>query len=116
MHSHRALSMVLVAMVLAGSAPLCYPGDPVALTIGVTDPGAYGHNYGTNQHQTELIATFESPGTDLDFFVTGYDIDFADEVSVTLNGTPLGNLSQGPNNGLNAGDTFRLFASQQVAA
>ena len=40
--------------------------------------------------------------------VTGYDIDYADEISVWLNGTQIGFLAKGPNNKLNAGDLFTL--------
>ena len=66
----------------------------------------YGNKWGSDEHETELIATFQSQGTDLDLLATGYDIDFADEVSVTLNGLVLGYLSEAPNHKLNAGDFF----------
>ncbi len=40
--------------------------------------------------------------------VTGYDIDFGDEVSVYLNGNFLGHPIRGANNALNAGDVIEL--------
>jgi ABC-type amino acid transport substrate-binding protein len=86
------------------------PGSPVvALTVDTVDTGQYGHNYGSNEHETRLFATFQGDGvTDYRLQVTGYDIDFADEVSVHLNGVQIGYLSIGPDNGLNAGDVFSL--------
>jgi subtilisin family serine protease len=91
--------------------------DPpeVALTVDVPDNGEYGYSYGSNQHEKELIATFEGATVDLVFSVTGYDIDYADEVAVYLNDNLLGYLSTGLNNGLNAGDVFLIPASAQLA-
>jgi len=86
---------------------------PVNLEVGVPDTGQYGHNYGTSEYPTELFATFAGSGTDLELHVTGYDIDFVDELAVHLNGDLLGYLSVGPNNGLNAGDTFIIPAGEQ---
>jgi hypothetical protein len=85
----------------------------LTLTLGVQDPGAYGNNYGTNQNPTSVMAAFEGTGSDLQLSVTGYDIDAPDEVSVYLNGSLQGHLRTGPDNGLNAGDVFVMFASQQ---
>ncbi len=83
--------------------------------MGVTDTGQYGHLYGTSEHQDGLTATFDGTGTDLILSVDGYDIDYDDEVAVSLNGVLLGYLSKGTNNGLNGGDTFPIPASQQMA-
>ena len=90
-------------------------GD-IVLTIDVPDSGQYGWGYGSGQHQAKLEAMFLSAGTDLTLYATGYDVDdpAGDEVSVLLNGTFIGYLSNGPNNGLNAGDTFSIPASQQL--
>ena len=86
------------------------PGlPPVALTVDVVDPGSYGHNYGSNEHETVLAATFTGDGTSTYYFqATGYDIDYDDEVSVYLNDSPIGFLTEGPDNALNAGDLFTL--------
>ncbi|MGB5261242.1 MAG: hypothetical protein WBO34_12065, partial [Gammaproteobacteria bacterium] len=86
------------------------PGSSViALTVDTVDTGKYGHNYGSNQHATQLFATFQGDGvTNYTLQVTGYDIDFADEISVHLNGVQIGYLAMGPDNGLNAGDVISL--------
>jgi subtilisin family serine protease len=86
----------------------------VVLTLGVTDAGQYGWLYGTGQHEEELIATFTGTGTNLTLQVTGYDIDYNDEVSVSLNGVLLGHLSKGPSDGLNAGDSFSIPGASQI--
>jgi len=87
-------------------------GD-AALTLGVLETGRYGHRWGSNANKRQFLATFEATGTDLQLDVTGYDIDWPDEILVYLNGTHLGNLSKGPNNKLNAGDTLVIPASGQ---
>ncbi|MGH9462484.1 MAG: hypothetical protein ACRD1X_14820, partial [Vicinamibacteria bacterium] len=88
----------------------------VSLTVDVVDTGAYGHEYGTNEHESSLTATFPGDGTSSYYLkVRGYDIDEDDEISVRLNGIPMGSLSKGPNNGLNAGDVFTLLSPFVVA-
>jgi ABC-type amino acid transport substrate-binding protein len=87
----------------------------VQLTVDVLDTRGFGHNYGSNQHQTELIATFEGGTMDLVLSVNGYDIDYADEVAVYLNGVLQGYLSVGANKGLNGGDSFSILVSDQVS-
>jgi len=87
----------------------------VALTMGVMDTGQYGYNYGTSVHETELIATFTGTTTDVVFSVTGYDIDYVDEIAVYLNGVLLGYLSPGANNGLNGRDSFCIAAVDQLS-
>ncbi|MDH3644518.1 MAG: PQQ-dependent sugar dehydrogenase, partial [Gammaproteobacteria bacterium] len=67
-------------------------GAVVSLQLNVTHSGAYGNGYGTGQHLLGLYATFIGTGTDLTLEVTGFDIDYADELLLTLNGTPLGYL------------------------
>jgi hypothetical protein len=91
-------------------------GPPeVALTLDVMDTGQYGYNYGSSLHQTELVATFTGTTLDLVFSLTGYDIDYVDEVAVYLNGVQLGYLSPGSNNGLNGGDSFSIPAVDQLS-
>ena len=89
----------------------------VVLEVGVTDPGQYGYGYGSSEHSAELYATFMGTTEDLVLQVYGYDIDdpAGDAVGLYLNGTFLGYLSNGPNNALNAGDTFAIPASLQQA-
>ncbi len=86
----------------------------VVLQVGIMDTGEYGWKYGSNQHKTELYASFTGTNQDLTLHVTGYDIDFVDELAVYLNGDLIGYLTRGPNNKLNAGDTFTIPASAQV--
>jgi hypothetical protein len=94
----------------AGTAPV------IALTLDDVDSGMYGHNYGTSEHETLLAATFTGDGTSIYYLqATGYDIDYNDEISVYLNGTQIGFLSKGANNGLNAGDLFTLLPHLSVA-
>jgi hypothetical protein len=100
---------LIVAQITGGSCP-----PKVPLTVDVLDTGQYGHNYGSNQHETELIGAFEGGTMDLMLSVSGYDIDSADEVAVYLNGVLQGYLSAGANNGLNGGDSFWLPAGDQV--
>ena len=87
----------------------------VGLAVGILETGQYGHNYGTNNHLEELVATFDSTSENLVLSVDGYDIDYANEVLVSLNGAPLGYLTVGANNGLNGGDSFSVLAVSQVA-
>jgi len=85
------------------------PSPVIALTVDAVDAGQYGYNYGTSEHGTRLVATFQGDGvTAYQLQVTGYDIDSAGEVAVYLNGTAIGDLTAGPENGLNAGDVFTL--------
>jgi hypothetical protein len=102
-------------LVVLSQPPLGTP-PVVALTVDDIDPGSYGNKYGTGEHETLLAATFTSDGTSTYYLqVTGYDIDYGDEISVHLNGTPIGFLSKGPNNRLNAGDLFTLPPTLLVA-
>ena len=86
----------------------------VVLTVGVLETGQYGNKYGTNQHKFGIPLNFQNVGVDLVLTLTGYDIDFTNEVSVSLNGVFLGYLSKGPNNNLNSGDTFAIPVSGLV--
>ncbi|MEE9465218.1 MAG: PQQ-dependent sugar dehydrogenase [Candidatus Neomarinimicrobiota bacterium] len=87
----------------------------IALTDGVADTRGFGHNYGSDLHQTELIATFGGGTLDLVLSVSGYDIDYADEVAVHLNGVLQGYLSPGLNNGLNGGNSFPIAVGSQLS-
>ncbi len=86
----------------------------IALEPGVLESGSFGHNFGSNLHEEQLLVAFESTGTDLVLSVTGFDIDYDNEITVYLNGAPLGNLRIGPNNGLNGRDMFAIPADLQL--
>ena len=85
------------------------------LTLGVTDNAQYGNGFGSDAHPQLLRAHFNAATvSDLELTVTGYDIDFDDELAVYLNNTFIGHLSEGPNNGLNSGDRFTLPSAAVV--
>ena len=86
----------------------------LALMPGTLDSGEYGNNFSDQTAADGVVAAgFTGTGMDLELSVVGYDIDFPPEVEVLVNGSYLGNLSVGPNNGLNSGDTFTITADQQ---
>ncbi len=86
-------------------------GPDISLTPGQMDTGQYGHLYGSRQHYTRLDATFDGPLVDAKISVTGWDIDFSTEVSVSLNGTAIGYLPAGSNGQLSPRKTFTLANS-----
>ena len=92
------------------------PVPDVTLTHNVLDTGQYGQNYGPVNHGRDLVVGFSSTGSDVVLEVTGYDIDYADEVKVSVDGTVLGYLTVGPNNGLNTGDSITIPASVQTSS
>ena len=98
------------SQIAVGNFVINLPPASLSLLLDSPDTGAYGNNYGSNEHETTLNAQFDGTGNSLYLQVTGYDIDFNDEVTVLLNGSAIGNLSVGPNNQLNAGDVFVLPA------
>ncbi|MEN8108487.1 MAG: S8 family serine peptidase [Pseudomonadota bacterium] len=100
----------LAVMTPGAPPPPPPPSEPVVvLTVDTPDTGQYGNNYGSNEHETVLVATFEGDGTSsYELQVTGYDVDYTDEISVTVNGSLIGHLATGPNLALNAGDVFVL--------
>lgn len=86
----------------------------VMLTVGVRDNSQYIFGWGAGVYQDGLVARFESNNKDILLSITGFDIDGSDEVSVTLNGQNIGALSVGPDDGLNAGNSFLLAADKQI--
>ncbi|MCB2101944.1 MAG: M10 family metallopeptidase C-terminal domain-containing protein [Rhodobacterales bacterium] len=92
------------------------PPTDFTMDIGVTYPIAYGNGWnGLTDADGEVTASFLFTGTNLELSLEGWDVDFADEVEVLLNGTSLGFLSVGPNEQLNGGDTFTIDALDQIA-
>jgi hypothetical protein len=68
----------------------------VPLTLGQTDTSEYGYD-DTQKRYTGMRASFDLTNTNNDVLLSmiGWDIDTADEISVFINGSPLGNLTQG---------------------
>ena len=91
------------------------PAIDFALTLEVLETGSYGNKFnGETDADGVIAASFESNGTDLDLSLTGFDVDFANEIEVLLNGDSLGFLTTGPNNGFNGGDIFTISAAGQL--
>ena len=97
-----------VALGLEQAAPMPDPG--VALLLGQTDTGKYGNDFdGLTNSDGRVAMAFEADANNpLTLSMTGYDIDFDDEVAVLVNGTLLGYLSQSRNNELNGGQTLTI--------
>ncbi|MFC3616075.1 hypothetical protein ACFORG_20180, partial [Lutimaribacter marinistellae] len=87
-----------------GITDLLIAAPDAALDTGAVETGEYGNNYnGATAPGGEVMMTFAgtgaAAGVPMRLEVTGFDIDFADEVEVRLNSTVLGNLDLTPNNG-----------------
>ena len=81
------------------SAPL--PPADITLTLGVTETGDYGNKFnGTSDADGVVTAGFIGQATDVELTFNAYDVDFADEIEVLLNGVSLGFLPVGVNEGL----------------
>ena len=87
--------------------------EPIPLSESA-DTTKYGHNYGTNQHRTEIEFTFQNTGVKQTLSVIGYDINRSDEVQVLLNDQSVGYLSTGRKRKLNSGDAFIFEAVNQI--
>lgn len=53
-----------------------------------------------------MMACLMSTNEEITLDVTGYNIDFNNELDVIIHDTIMGDLSVGPNNALNSGDTI----------
>lgn len=104
-----------------------FDAEPVLVThlleLDMTDTAHHGwkwDNDGPDPHQSRADFVFDEPAAGV-LEVQGYDIDHPNgsgstpEVTVELNGVEIGHLSQGPNNGLGALDTFVLDPMLLVA-
>ena len=66
--------------------------------MGEADSGRFGNKWsGRSDSDGVVTASFDvsDPAQDLVLSLTGYDIDFNDEVSVSLNGDRIGYLDKG---------------------
>ncbi len=90
-----------------------FEGSRVSLAADVADKARYGYRYqGTVNHPGRLTATFNRIDADVKLTLRAFDIDSADEVSVLLNGQPLGALRVSRNNG-ERNSTFTISADDQ---
>lgn len=76
--------------------------------------GPYGNNYGTDQHQTSIIAEFENTGHDLSLSLTGFDVDTSTEIQVMLNGFHLAYLKRGRDLQESALNRFSITQDMQI--
>jgi hypothetical protein len=86
----------------------------IALPLNAVESAQHGSGWGDNAYRSLLTATFTGDGTDRLLHVQGYDLDRADEASLWLNGTRLGDLSKGTNNALGTASLWWLPAARQV--
>lgn len=86
----------------------------ITLALGVLDTSQHGNNWLGLTNPTGMVtASFQGTTEDVNLSVEAYDMDFADEMQVLLNGTHIGFLTMAPGV-LNGGDTFLITASQQL--
>ena len=87
----------------------------MTLIPGATETGEYGNRF-NGQTDADGVVTASFAGTAQDLFLTftAYDVDDADEIEVLLNGTRLGYLEVGVNNGYSQ-YSFTIAADQQLA-
>ena len=89
----------------------------VSLTVGEADSGRFGNKWsGRSDSDGVVTASFDvsDPAQDLVLSLTGYDIDFNDEVSVSLNGDRIGYLDKGVNLGTSS-HQMKLSSSDLVS-
>ena len=89
------------------------PATDIQLVLNATETREFGWRWGSNQNRDTVTASFPQHSDDLTLSVTGYDIDTRSEIAVILNGNVIGHLSVGPNNVLNASNTFTITAGDQ---
>ena len=89
---------------------------PLNMKFGQTINKLHGHSFGTKIHQTGLRVTFSGSQSDVDFSVTGFDIDTDTEVAVFLNHRRVGYLSRSGNAGYNRGNRFKFRKADLVSS
>ncbi|UWQ91566.1 VCBS domain-containing protein [Rhodobacteraceae bacterium M382] len=86
----------------------------VRLTEDVLETGEFGNNFnGSSDADGIVTAVFQGLGKDATLFFNAFDIDSGGEVEVLLNGTSLGFLDKGLDNGLSANE-FQIDLSDQM--
>ncbi|MEX0281223.1 MAG: S8 family serine peptidase [Arenibacterium sp.] len=88
--------------------------DPdLVLTTGTPDAGKYGNKYdGATDADGSISAVFASTGVDLELTFDAFDVDQDNEIQVFLNGTLLGSVAKGINDGV-TGQKFLIPAADQ---
>jgi hypothetical protein len=91
------------------------PSGPIEVTHGnELNEEEYGHNFGTDEHETHLAATFDSDGSVRLFHVRSFDMDNPDEIGLYLNGVFLEYL-EGANASYGPDSMWWLPAAQQIS-
>ncbi|MEX0340934.1 MAG: S8 family serine peptidase [Arenibacterium sp.] len=86
----------------------------LVLATGTPDTGKYGNNYdGETDADGSISAVFASTGVDLELTFDAFDSDRDNEIQVYLNGTLLGSVKKGINDGL-TGEKFLIPAADQL--
>ena len=86
----------------------------LVLATGTPDTGKYGNQYdGATDDDGSISAVFTSTGVDLELSFDAFDSDRDNEIQVYLNGTLLGSVSKGINDGL-SGEKFLIPAADQL--
>ncbi|MFW2440134.1 MAG: S8 family serine peptidase [Arenicellales bacterium] len=88
----------------------------LSLLLNAEDATKWGWNYeGIDSHKESILFQFDSNGSDRYFHVTGYDVDWPDELCVYLNDLLVECLITGPNNAHTASQVITLPISDQVS-
>lgn len=90
--------------------------EPIAMRFGDSIGSLYGHRVGSKRHLTGLRVAFSGGQSDVDFSVTGFDIDTNTEVAVFLNNTRVGYLTAGGNNRNNSGNRFKFRKDDLISS
>jgi hypothetical protein len=90
--------------------------NAIRLVLDDVDPARYGWRYeGVNSHKSSIIYSYTGDGKARDLHLTAYDVDLTNELKIYLNGTYIGSIATGPNNGHTAAQIIELpLARQQV--
>ncbi len=88
--------------------------EALHLEKGIIADGAFGNKFdGQMDDDGIIVFSFDGGAGDLALSLNGYDIDYANEVEVLLNGESFGFLEKGLNNGLSA-HAFEISLDQQI--
>ena len=89
---------------------------PLSMKFGQTLTSLYGHRVGSRRHLTGLRVAFSGGQSDVDFSVTGFDIDTNTEIAVFLNNTRVGYLTRSANGRYNTGNNFKFRKDDLISS